>query len=779
MLIIRNDRVVDHLPIGAYSPLDRFLKTPYGLWYKGGALYHISGNKITDSLPGLINITPEYQVVITGPRSYLAAPMEGKHQLYAYTDGKLMNLGCDSPNVLCTPTGLFQDPDGTVWISNVSGLYQVQYLPYRYFPSRDIYRVADKNGTMCASFDTLSLAWQDRVGIAKKLRQKNMVLVSIFNDSDIVWYLTNNGLAWRVKQEQNLRFIDTGQGNIFLLAVKDGKTVWFCSTKFIIRYERGRFTKIPAGKTSYTTRSAAADRQHRLWIVRAEGLYVVDSAQRHITDGVPKDQNFSMIGKDWDNHLWIAGVNHHIYRFRPAANNGIIVDDSIASPFPGAQVPARAMVFDRKNNLWVTYANALVIYFFHEGRPVPGKYICLTADNGFMPVIESMRLYATQDDNIIADASPGLVLDAAEIMQRYHTQAPKPYIASILVNNQAFDWYKNGYRLDSTGVPIQPDLAYANRSVTFLFSSIGFNNARYYRYSYRLLGLHENWIKTDINDLRAIYTALPFGRYTFELRVANENGIWSNTIAYKFSVRPPWYFSTVAWIMWTLIGTGIVTTLFWLRQRAVTRALTLEKMELNQKLLTLRAQINPHFIQNTFVFLGYNIINESKDRAMETLKRVGDYIRQVMYKSDLTISTIEDELIFIREYLDMQQVLSENRLSYTIDVSDELDTIGYNVPSMFLQPIVENAVKYSTMQGATGVISIAVYEEGASIVFAVKDNGTVQGKKDPNHISTGLGIAQKKLALMFKNKATYTLQRNEDAGHTARVTIPEHMAQVQ
>lgn len=776
MLQIRGNRVTGKLPIRGFSVIDRFMQTPYGLWYKGARLYKINADKIVDSLHNMANLTAFYQAAMTGPGSYMATPTEGKYQLFDYREGKLNSLDCggNPEKVISTPTGLYKDKDGTIWITKFSGLYRLQHLPYTRMQADDFHLRFDGQDRLAAVCNTLFNKRKDIAADRKLLKSKNATVLQQYEDSDIIWYQHQYGIAWRVKGKKNMQLLDTF--NLFCMA-KDGDVRWFCTSNSTLRYEHGRFKEIPQGPTAYAARSAETDRQHRLWITRVEGLYVVDSIQKKISKGFPSDQNFSTIAKDSSGNLWMAGTSHHIYLVQPAGD-GICLADSVASPFTGQQQPAKSMVFDKSGNLWVCYANGIVVYFFSRGRPIPGKYIYLTPDNGFAPITEARKLFLMADGNIAIPLNQSLfVLHVGEILQNYHTTAPVPFIDRIWVNNKPFDWYAMGYLPDSSGLPFNPKLSNNYHSVSFFFSSIGFYNARYYRYRYRLVGLNDDWLETAPLNLTAIYSGLHPGSYTFQLMVANENGIWSAPISYPFSILPPWYLTWWAIVLWFVLGIGLIVCLLQLRQRAVIRRLRYEQMLTEQRLLALRAQINPHALQNTFSFLAERVRKDYSEAVVETIHKVSKYFRELLYKSDQTIVALEDEMIFNEEYLEMQCMLHRGRFSYTVEIADDVDTFGLHVPSMLLQPVLENAIRYSTANPDGGRIAVQVKQGSHYVIIQVCDNGVTHTQpRVPGHKSKGLEITRHKLSLVYARckyaPQLYIRPNKNKEGHTVEIALP-------
>lgn len=117
------------------------------------------------------------------------------------------------------------------------------------------------------------------------------------------------------------------------------------------------------------------------------------------------------------------------------------------------------------------------------------------------------------------------------------------------------------------------------------------------------------------------------------------------------------------------------------------------------------------------------------------------------------------------------------RISYAIDVADDVDTFNIKVPALLLQPLVENAVKYGTRGDHYCEIYIHVRYDHDYICCSITDNGLDANPvvHAPEHVSKGIDITRKKLEMMFaryKNKPGILLAPNTGGGYTSTIKIP-------
>lgn len=200
------------------------------------------------------------------------------------------------------------------------------------------------------------------------------------------------------------------------------------------------------------------------------------------------------------------------------------------------------------------------------------------------------------------------------------------------------------------------------------------------------------------------------------------------------------------------------------------------KLATEAQLTALRSQINPHFLFNALTTIGY-LIQTSPDKAFQTLLHLTKLLRGVL-SSTGEFSTLGAELKLIESYLDIERARFEERLRVTIDVPEELESI--HIPSLILQPLVENAIKHGISENRKGgqvtISAVIAYEEpDEQLELIVFDSGS--GKKQrERHDSPGVGLAniRQRLATYYGERAALTVETTEGVGTRSGIRLPVH-----
>jgi len=188
----------------------------------------------------------------------------------------------------------------------------------------------------------------------------------------------------------------------------------------------------------------------------------------------------------------------------------------------------------------------------------------------------------------------------------------------------------------------------------------------------------------------------------------------------------------------------------------------------NARHAMLRAQLNPHMLFNTLANLRA-LIATDQDKALQMLDRLDAFLRETLDGSvGDGVQSLDKEFNIIENYLSLMQIRLADRLTFELDLPPEL--AATQVPSLLLQPIVENSVKHA-IEPLThgGKIEVSAQRNGGFINLSVRDNGT--GLSDQPRTGFGLSNLRERVRTMYGEQASVAVI-DGDPGCIVNVSIP-------
>jgi len=306
---------------------------------------------------------------------------------------------------------------------------------------------------------------------------------------------------------------------------------------------------------------------------------------------------------------------------------------------------------------------------------------------------------------------------------------------------------------------------------------VGFTLSPEKAIEYQLDGHDRNWRLARLADT-IFYNNVAGGEYRFRLRAAG-------TIAEKnlFIKIAPYFWQTAWFRLLTLavitIG-GILAYFLFQNRRLLTKKLALERAQtlaaLMQKtadseMTALRAQMNPHFIFNSLNSINAYILRNEGKTASSYLTEFAHLMRQILDNSAQDAISLENEIEFLQSYFRAEAMRMENKLTWDIRVSEEVDTFETEIPSMILQPYIENAVWHGIAHKPEGgKITISIERDTSSaLLLRVEDNGVGRARarelrmiSGRVHESKGLKITAERLVLYDQKHGTHSTVETTD-----------------
>ncbi len=191
------------------------------------------------------------------------------------------------------------------------------------------------------------------------------------------------------------------------------------------------------------------------------------------------------------------------------------------------------------------------------------------------------------------------------------------------------------------------------------------------------------------------------------------------------------------------------------------------------QLKMLRYQLNPHFLFNTLNAISTLILDGANETANKAVSRLSDFLRYTLDNDPLSRVTLGSELSAIDLYLEIEKVRFGDRL--VIEKSIETKAQDALVPSLILQPLIENAIKYAiTPSEDGGTLRISARVQHKTLVLQISDSGPGLGNGNNGQKSSGVGLknTRERLLQLYGDGQAFTLAPNEPRGLRITINIP-------
>lgn len=449
----------------------------------------------------------------------------------------------------------------------------------------------------------------------------------------------------------------------------------------------------PVQKTAYRSFAYTTNGKESELISTDAGLKIIHSSGDSI-----------LIESDSRIRKFEAAGTHGTFGINSGRGAVLIRKDILLPIKPLENLLVRDLDLENDSVLWAaTNKGIIALHHTQDGFTFRRK---LTLAHG-LPTVDATAILVN-DTNIYVGTSKGLSIIDRSFLSRQETST------SVILE---------GITLSGREIPIDQltELPPSQNSIVFNYVFISPKSDGQIKYEYRLIGLDEDWKQTSSTSVE--YSFLPPGKYAFELKAYNINGIESNnTLNIEFSVRQFWW--KTAWFIlgFNLLLIAVAILLYSARVRRIKREES-ESTEINRrladlKLNALRSQMNPHFVFNVLNSIQECFLNQDLEEANQYLSDFSKLMRLFLETSGERYNTLTKELSILQPYVELERMRLQFKFKFDISVDDEIDMDEIHVPSMIIQPIVENAILHGLR-----------YKEGEgklSLEFTLVDSGTLK-----------------------------------------------------
>ncbi len=558
---------------------------------------------------------------------------------------------------------------------------------------------------------------------------RNLHIVSLYEDeTGYIWVGTfDNGLyrldpiTGSVKRYaeseglQNANVISIGgKGNEIWLATLGGVTRCTTSSDPMDDLKGNvTFTYFPdsQGPSNTFVYSVYIDSRGTVWFgTDGKGLIQFSNGRFHpVTTSLgDKGKVVYSITEDLGGNIWFTTLNHGVYRYDGSSFRNFTLTDGLR------ELNLAGIARDNDGNIVVVHQKGMDLI-----NPVTYDFDYIGREAGIEELDCDLNAVARDErGNIWAGSQKGLIrfFNYSKAVAR----RPQTHIRRI------YAFMKPGANLRDTVYE------YNQNQLSIEYIGLWYSDPEAVSYRYRLLGYSNKWI--DTRDRIVTYPNLPPGLYTFEVVSSNNNRFYHPVITrFSFRIKKPLW--RESWFILTMIVLGGGALLGFLRDREMRyrRMESLKKEKIEYQFETLKSQVNPHFLFNSFNTL-ISIIDDDRDKAVHYVEMLSDYFRSMVQHRDRDTILLGEELEMVNTYFYLQQQRFGAVLSLEIRLPDDWKT-RYRLPPLSLQLLIENAVKHNAVSYETPLHIVVEPHDYATLVVRNNLNPKLNADR-----STGIGL---------------------------------------
>ncbi|MES2727009.1 MAG: histidine kinase [Bacteroidota bacterium] len=364
----------------------------------------------------------------------------------------------------------------------------------------------------------------------------------------------------------------------------------------------------------------------------------------------------------------------------------------------------------------------------------------------FLIADEVRDILAYKGKIYVATAGGLSFFDEKEIKKNTFIQ-PQVYIRTISINSKDTSTYIDHYILP-----------YNENNISVSYATISFNGSAGNLFKYKLDGVDQEFNYTTNTTIR--FANLNPGGYRFVVYVRNNFGNWSPpTVTYFTILKPYW---KTWWFISLYVFASVAAIAYFVLQKIkrVRKENKFKHQLVQSELRALRLYMNPHFIFNSLNSLQMFILKNNVEEAGSYILSFSRVIRMIMKYSSRSSITIEEEKELLTKYIHLEQRRFTEAFEFSITIDPEIDTLNTHIPTLIIQPFVENAIKHGLSgMSNNGKLLIEFIRQDSFICCVITDNGIGREKAkkkqlsmNNNEDSTGIRYIEDRLKLLAQDK---------------------------
>lgn len=609
-------------------------------------------------------------------------------------------------------SGGIKDIENTYWLSTLhEGVLKIPELPFKLWSVKEESSNTKITKIVAVNSTVFFATTNGKIGeLNTKTNQINLIslnneldvqcLVTSANKKSVLFGIQNS--VFQLKQPKILKISDN---------LPPAKDLIEINNNYIIATSKGVFWHNPTNKikddtlTNLWCRSVLHDSiSQKLYLATNEGVKIFMYQNNH---WVYKDsilnaiQINSMCFSSGFEKIYALSFDGKIYEISKNRQVSLLI--TLNQNCAANQIKAN------DKNIFIASNKGLWIYNIYDKHlHVIDKLSGLASNDVYGLAIDEEFIWVASSNGI----------QQIPIDYQIKKTLPKLYLKAIYVNNKEIKQIK------------KLELNYSDK-IKIKLDAIAFSSENKFQYAYRL-NKNSNWIflPAEINKIEI--PALNSGLFELEIKLIDHLGRDSkNKITISGYVNPPfwqrlWFYILIG-IICLIIAYAIFKQRIYIIKKKQAKELERIKLEHELKLsqeTALRAQMNPHFIFNVLNSIKGYIYENDKKKAAAYLQRFSDLVRKILEQSSVSWVKLDEEIELLKLYIELEAMMLSEAFDYELQVDENLLSDSISIPSLMLQPFIENAFKHGLRHKAGNKrLQVIFFRKEDLLLVTITDNG--------------------------------------------------------
>lgn len=693
---------------------------------------------------------------------------------------------------------VYEDKEQNLWVgTSDAGVNKMKLKTFTSYSAKDGL-LSDAVGAIIKTKDNSILI----ANFCQGITQYKDVTYSRFNKPEIgcVWSLmednennywigTYGNWLYRYKNGNYEHFpLNANQSNNIVLSLfQDNQgVIWVGTDAGIYTFKNGKFNSFGDNKLIGTVKHITQDRRGRIWFCSKNGLGFIENGKvdMYTTKNGLSHNDIRYAYEDKEGSIWIATYGGGINRFKDDKFSVFNQSKNFMDDFTSC------ILEDDDDNFWISTDHGI----YSIKRNDLNKYA--DGESQFLNTIHYGREDGLKNSECTGGFQPAGLKDTdghiwfptlagVAIVDTKKTGKvnynPELTIEKILVDENKLIFTDSLFEISRN-----------IKKIEFQYTAPIFTKSKNILFQYKLDGKDQEW-GNPTKARFASYLGLSPGKYVFRVRIyGSVNTAINKEQSIAFNIPFPFWKTLPFYIIVSVLLVVAFLTLIYFRIENI-RKKEESKTKINKNYATLelkalQGQMNPHFIFNCLNSIKLFIATDDKIAANKYLGKFSKLIRLSLEHSSSAYMQLTEAINLISLYVELEQLRVDHNFVFNLNIDPSLDIENIEIPTMLLQPYVENAIHHGLWpKGKDGILNLTFVPNGKNLIIEIEDNGIgrtrsfeMKNNLSEKRKSIGMSNTEERMKIINYIKNTNitvkyidkTNESNEPEGTLVYISIP-------